>query len=279
MVERTQTCVLGGEASSAGDIDDEQHVIAELVEVDLFAGDALHPKVMDRCHAVTVDSVGTRATRRGQTERMSSVMSSRRIVGITGCPGSGKSTLSAGLVAEHPDTHVLVPTDGFHLASEQLRRLGRADRRGAPDTFDVDGYVALLRRIRSDSDDTVYAPRFDHRIEESVAGAISVEPHHTTVITDGNYLMHDAGGWERVRPLLDECWYVDCNYSTRIVRLIARHIGHGRSGAEAAAWVREVDEPNSRIIRAKMESADVIIRSEDGRLALPVPPDWRVPWW
>jgi pantothenate kinase len=169
--------------------------------------------------------------------------------------------------------------DGFHLANEQLRRLGRAGRKGAPDTFDVDGYVELLRRLRSDTADTVYAPRFDRGIEESVANAIAVEPHHCTVITEGNYLMHDRGGWERVRPLLDECWYVDCNYSTRIVRLIARHIEHGRSGTAAAAWVREVDEPNSRTIRAKMDSADVIIRSEDGRLALPIPPDYRIPWW
>ncbi len=206
-------------------------------------------------------------------------MSPRRIVGIAGCPGSGKSTLAAGLVAEHPETHVLVPMDGFHLANEQLRRLGRADRKGAPDTFDVDGYVALLRRLRSDSTSTVYAPRFERRIEESLANAIAVEPCHTTVITEGNYLMHDAGGWDLVRPLLDECWYVDCNYSTRIVRLIARHIESGRSGADAAAWVRDVDEPNSRIIRTKMETADVIIRSEDGRLAFPVPPDWRIPWW
>ena len=206
-------------------------------------------------------------------------MSSRRIVGIAGCPGSGKSTLAAGLVAEHPDTHVLVPMDGFHLANDQLRRLGRADRKGAPDTFDVDGYVALLGRLRASVDETVFVPRFERRIEESIANAIAVEPRHTTVITEGNYLLHDAGGWERVRPLLDECWYVDCNYPTRIVRLISRHIEHGRSATEAVAWVRDVDEPNARIIRTKMPVADVIIRSEDGRLALPVPPDWRIPWW
>ena len=99
------------------------------------------------------------------------------------------------------------------------------------------------------------------------------------MITEGNHLMHDAGGWERVRPLLDECWYVDGSSPTRIVRLIARHIEHGRSGTQAAAWVRDVDETNARIIRTKMASADVIIRSEDGRLALPPRPDWRTTWW
>lgn len=220
------------------------------------------------------------APRSGQT----GAVGRRRIIGIAGCPGAGKSTLAAGLVAEHPDTHVLVPMDGFHLADEQLRRLGRAGRKGAPDTFDVDGFVALLERIADAGDPghaatTVYAPRFDRRIEASIANSIAVEPRHTTVITEGNYLLHDAGGWERVRPLLDECWYVDCNYATRIVRLIVRHLGHGRSAADAAAWIRSVDEPNARLIRVKMTTADVIIRSEDGRLALPVPPDWRSPWW
>lgn len=206
-------------------------------------------------------------------------MGPRRIIGIAGCPGSGKSALAAGLAAEQPDTHVLVPMDGFHLANEQLRRLGRAERKGAPDTFDVDGYVSLLERLRAPDAGTVFAPRFDRRIEESFAGAIAVEPHHTTVITEGNYLMHDADGWERVRPLLDECWYVDCDYAVRIVRLISRHISHGRSATAAADWVRDVDEPNARLIRTKMETADVIIRSEDGNLALPVRPDFRTPWW
>jgi pantothenate kinase len=201
------------------------------------------------------------------------------VIGIVGPPGAGKSTLAAGLAAEHPDTCVVVPMDGFHLAGRELIRLGRWQRKGAPDTFDADGYVSLLTRIRRDPDQTVYAPRFDREIEEPIANAIAIEPRHTTVITEGNYLLHNDGGWERVRPLLDECWYVDCEYSARIVRLIARHIGNGRSGPQAAAWVHDVDEPNARLIRTARETADVIIRSDDGRLAFPLPPDWRTPWW
>lgn len=223
----------------------------------------------------TVEVGAGRDTGRGQTGSVAT----RRIIGIAGCPGSGKSTFAAGLVAEQPDSHVLVPMDGFHLAQRELRRLGRSDRKGAPDTFDVAGYVALLERIRLLPDDTVYGPRFDRNLEEPIANAIAVTPEHTTVITEGNYLLHDAGGWERVRPLLDECWYVDCRYPTRIVRLISRHVEHGRTGSEAAAWVRNVDEPNARLIRSKMEHADVIIRSEDHSFALPLPPDWRTPWW
>jgi pantothenate kinase len=203
----------------------------------------------------------------------------RRIIGIVGCPGAGKSTLAHGLAAEHPSTTVVVPMDGFHLARRELVRLNRANRKGAPDTFDLDGYVALLRRLRSAPGETVYAPWFNRQIEEPIANAIAIEPRHTTIVTEGNYLMHTEGGWEAVRALLDECWYVDCEYSSRIVRLLARHIEHGRTGSEAAAWVHDVDEPNARLVRTALESADVVIRSEDGRLAFPLPPDWRTPWW
>ncbi len=276
MVERTQTCVLRGETSSTRDVDDQEYLVAEPVEADPIAGDAVHLEVVNRRHPATVGAMPPNPPRGVRSRGVGS----RRIVGIAGCPGSGKSTLAAGLVAEQPDTHVLVPMDGFHLADEQLRQLGRSERKGALDTFDTDGYVALLERIRAATDDeTVYAPRFDRRIEASIAQAIAVLPRHTTVITEGNYLLHDGDGWERVRPLLDECWYVDCNYPARIVRLIARHIAHGRSATDAANWVRNVDEPNARLVRTKMQTADVIIRSEDGRLALPVPPDWRTPWW
>lgn len=191
-------------------------------------------------------------------------MGARRIIGIVGCPGSGKSTLAARM-ATGGDDRIVVPMDGFHLAQSELERLGRAERKGAPDTFDVDGYAALLRRLRDDSDRTVYAPRFDRHIEEAIANAIAVAPHHTLVITEGNYLLHDAGGWEQVRAALDECWYVDCDHDLRRRRLVARHIEHGRSPAAAEAWVATVDEPNAVLIERTRDRADRIVRSdEDG---------------
>lgn len=188
-------------------------------------------------------------------------MATRRIIGIAGCPGAGKSTLAASIVTENPGTGVLVPMDGFHLSSAELERLGRADRKGAPDTFDVHGYVALLERIRQSPDETVTAPEFDRSIEASIDDAIAIEPHHTIVVTEGNYLLHDAGGWERVRPLLDECWFVEVDDDVRLERLLARHVSHGRTPAAASEWVRTVDEPNARLIRATRARADRIVRA------------------
>src|SRR3954447_13115555 len=98
----------------------------------------------------------------------------RRILGIAGPPGGGKSTVSRQVVAELGASARLVPMDGFHLAQAELVRLGRRDRVGAPDTFDALGYAALLRRLRDQTEPVVYAPEFRREIEEPIAGAIAV---------------------------------------------------------------------------------------------------------
>ena len=60
----------------------------------------------------------------------------RTLEGIIGPPGAGKSTLSLRLQALYPEASQIVPMDGYHLANAELARLGRAARKGAPDTFD-----------------------------------------------------------------------------------------------------------------------------------------------
>ena len=94
---------------------------------------------------------------------------------------------------------------------------------GAPHTFDVLGYAALLRRLRA-ADDTVYAPAFRREIEEPIAGAIAVPPEVPLVVTEGNYLLLETPPWQRVRPLLDECWYVDVDDAQRTEWLVQRAV-------------------------------------------------------
>ena len=185
--------------------------------------------------------------------------SGRAVLGVVGPPGTGKSTLAEALVAALGGRAVLVPMDGFHLADTELRRLGRADRKGAPDTFDAAGYVHLLRRLVARDDDVVYAPVFRRELELAEAGALPVPRTVPLVVTEGNYLLLD-GPFAPVREVLTECWYVDVDPDLRRERLVARHERHGRTRAAALQWVEQTDEPNARLIEATRERADLVVR-------------------
>ena len=150
--------------------------------------------------------------------------------------------------------------DGFHLANVELARLGLAARKGAPDTFDALGYAALLHRLRTSTDETVYAPAFERSIEEAVAGSIPVLSETSVVVTEGNYLLVSEGLWARVAPLLDLSCALHVDDGSRSDWLRARHVRFGRSEEEAAAWVEAVDEPNAALVRSTMPRADVALR-------------------
>ncbi|MFF9275908.1 nucleoside/nucleotide kinase family protein [Streptomyces griseosporeus] len=193
----------------------------------------------------------------------------RAILGITGSPGAGKSTLAERLVralnGDGPPWVAHVPMDGFHLADVELERLGRRDRKGAPDTFDAAGYAALLRRLREEADgEVVYAPGFERVLEQPLAGAIPVPPAARLVVTEGNYLLLETGAWARVRPQLDEVWFCELDEQERIRRLVARHEEFGKGHREAEAWVLGTDQRNAELVAATRERADLVVRDVVG---------------
>lgn len=189
----------------------------------------------------------------------------RHLLGIAGPPGAGKSTLAEQLVARLAGSAVLVPMDGFHLAQAELRRLGRTQRKGAPDTFDAAGYAALLARMRApERGTTVYAPAFDRELEEPVAGSIPVPPDVPLVVTEGNYLLYDEGPWAQVRALLDEAWYLHLDDRFRVPRLIDRHVRFGKEPAYAERWVRDSDEANARLVAHGRYRAHLTVRMDPG---------------
>ncbi|WP_421743563.1 nucleoside/nucleotide kinase family protein [Cellulomonas sp.] len=183
----------------------------------------------------------------------------RRLLGIVGAPGAGKSTVAADVVAAVGRTAVAVPMDGFHLAQTELERIGRADRKGAPDTFDADGFVALLTRLR-DPERTVYAPEYRRDLRNPVAGAIAVPPEVRLVVVEGNYLLLDDHGFGPVAGLLDETWFLAPDDGLRLDRLVARHEAFGKSPEAARAWSHGPDERNARLVAATAGRADVIVR-------------------
>jgi pantothenate kinase len=187
----------------------------------------------------------------------------RRILGLTGAPGAGKSTVAEQLVtALGPDVAVLVPMDGFHLANEVLIDLGRRDRKGAHDTFDDGGYARLITTLRAQraDDPVVYAPRFDRGIEESIGSAIAVAPMVPLVVTEGNYLLLDIHAWPAARAGIDEVWFLAPDTDIRHDRLVRRHEAYGKSHEDAAYWALGPDERNAQLIESTAGRADRIVR-------------------
>ncbi|MFJ8113517.1 nucleoside/nucleotide kinase family protein [Streptomyces sp. NPDC096132] len=190
----------------------------------------------------------------------------RALLGIAGSPGAGKTTLAERLVRElngDGDRWAAhVPMDGFHLADVELDRLGRRDRKGAPDTFDAAGYAALLHRLRegTDGEDIVYAPGFERVLEQPIAGAVPVPPTARLIVTEGNYLLLGTGAWTRVRAALDEVWFCEADEDDRVRRLVARHVEFGKGQEEATAWVERSDRRNAELVAATRGRADLVVR-------------------
>ena len=183
----------------------------------------------------------------------------RAVLGLAGPPGAGKSTLAARLVAAVGPAAAWVPMDGFHLADAALDRLGLRDRKGAPETFDGWGYLALLRRLAAETGHPVYAPDFERSLEQPLAGSIAVDPGVRLVVTEGNYLLCAEEPWPRVRAALTEVWYVEVDDAVRRGRLVDRHVRFGKAPAAAEAWVTAVDDPNAAYVARGRAAADLVV--------------------
>lgn len=181
------------------------------------------------------------------------------ILGLVGTPGSGKSMVSGAIAKALGSDVVVVGMDAFHLANRELIRLGRHERKGAPDTFDVDGYVRLLYRLSCSQDGDLYAPMFDRGLEESIGSAILVNDSVPLVITGGNYLLSDGNDWESIARYLDEIWFIEVNAVERRERLLRRRISYGHAPNTAARWDDEVDEANARFVELARDREDFVV--------------------
>lgn len=190
---------------------------------------------------------------------------SRRLLGLAGPPGAGKTTMATALCDALGPHAARVPMDGFHLANQVLRDLGLAERKGAPATFDASGFQALLRRLRADTDEVVYAPEFLRELEEPIAGALAIPRGVPLVIVEGNYLLLDEGPWKQTSAHFDEVWYLRPREALRRNRLLQRHLTHGRSATAAEAWISGNDDPNAHLVAATAHRADKLVTDR---------PDW-----
>ncbi|WP_017597731.1 nucleoside/nucleotide kinase family protein [Nocardiopsis lucentensis] len=191
----------------------------------------------------------------------------RTVLGLAGAPAAGKSTLARHLVAEindrtAPGTAGYLPLDGFHLSNTQLSRLGRRHRKGAPDTFDAHGYVALVRRLLEETDHPVYVPDYDRDLHEPVAARHVIEPHTRLVVTEGNYLANDEAPWSRARALFAELWYVEAPDEVRELRLHRRQRAGGLTDDAARDWVERSDRPNGELVKRFQRNCTRVVRGD-----------------
>lgn len=203
-----------------------------------------------------------RLTRDSALERASMLENSpeRFILGIVGKPGVGKSTFT-DFLREHlsQDLLAILPMDGFHMSNEELLELGRRDRKGAPDTFDVASFIQTLAAIKESNGEDIKFPIFKRDTEASIPDAGVIPAQAKLVIVEGNYLLHDQSGWEQVGSYLDESWYLQVDDELRMQRLIARHIAFGKSPEDAKDWSEGTDEANARVIDKSESKADFVV--------------------
>ena len=192
----------------------------------------------------------------------------RRFVAIAGPPAAGKSTLAeavtARLDAETAGGCALVAMDGFHLDNGVLNARGWRPRKGAPHTFDVAGYRALLRRLRKEDGD-VFVPVFDRDADLARACAAVVPGGARVVVTEGNYLLLDAEPWTSLAPRFDLTVFLDITEAELEARLVKRWASHGWDAQRAADHIARNDMPNIRTVLRQSRPADITLQTGGDR--------------
>ncbi len=185
----------------------------------------------------------------------------RRVLAIAGAPGSGKSTLAESLVETLEETDpglaAILPMDGYHYDDEVLEPRGHRPRKGAPHTFDIGGYAAMLARLRANLEPEIAVPRFDRTLEIARAGARIIPQSVRLIVTEGNYLLLDRPNWSALRAQFDRTAFIDVPEEELARRLRARWDGYGMDEEAVRAKLEENDLPNARTVIAESVDPDV----------------------
>lgn len=203
-----------------------------------------------------------RATAAALAERVVALppAATRRLIAIAGPPGAGKSTLAEALTADlagRGARAVLLPMDGFHLDNRLLEQRGLLDRKGAPESFDFEGFAAMLARVRTEP--RVILPVFDRARDIAIAGAAEIAPETRLVVVEGNYLCLNEDPWRGLAPLWDHAVFLEVPMAELERRLVRRWRDHGLAPAAARARALGNDIPNARRVVEGLGQVDEVI--------------------
>ncbi len=200
---------------------------------------------------VQVDAlISTIETLRQRTEN-------RTIIAIAGPPNSGKTTL-ADLIARGLPKSSVVSMDGFHLDNSILIEKGLADRKGAPETFDLSGFAHLISRLEEKKE--IYVPAFDRKLDKTTNCCHVIPCSHDLVIVEGNYLLLDEPNWRDLNALWDLRVFINLSISQIRKRALERWAKLNVPAKKAIQWVENNDLPNAERILKKRLPEDVLIK-------------------
>ena len=183
----------------------------------------------------------------------------RHVIGLSGVPGSGKTTLAAAwneavVKSVGPDAFVVLGMDGFHLSKAELRAMPEPERafarRGAPWTFNP---AATAERLGALHDGfrrcVVEWPGFEHGIGDPVEAAHLIQAQARVIMVEGIYTACIEPEWDEVRKQFDEQWYLDVRWDEAAPRLIARHMSAwDMTRAEATSRANSNDSINAQLV-------------------------------
>lgn len=189
----------------------------------------------------------------------------RLMVGMAGPPGAGKSTCAGmldGLInAAGTCRSAVFQMDGYHYDDHILNARGLRPRKGAPETFDVPGFRAMLDRLKRNAEPEIAVPVFDRGLELSRAGARMIPREVNVLIVEGNYVLLDREPWSGLAPLFDVTVNIRVAEEVLRQRLYARWEGHGIPAAEIPAKVEANDLPNGLLVLTKSLKSDFVLRT------------------
>ncbi len=172
-------------------------------------------------------------------------LKNRYFIALSGPPASGKSTVSEKLVKDltlKGHNSSILQMDGFHYDDQILKQKSLLLKKGAPETFDVMGFLNFLFRLQNENE--VAIPIFDRSLELSRSSAVIISKETRVVIIEGNYILLKTHPWRELHKFFNSTIMINTKHEILEKRLIERWRSFNIPEEEIKQKVFENDLPN-----------------------------------